>query len=152
MLADEFKMCSIASNWFKEIQSKQTHKIYVVYRNIEDICWSHTLSTKFGWKIEEQEAKNVQFADIEENNFKGIENHIKSFINFFPNSATKLSWERLPELFFDKNLVKMREQFSQQTNKDKITNIEYCIDRIDQICKKYEEIYEEKFLTLPWAK
>lgn len=139
-----------AIDWFKEVQNNQTFDVYVVYRNIEEICWSFCVARKFGW-YEKSEVKELFYVTVEEQIFLAIERQLEIFLNNFPKYGQVISWENLPQNHFDKSKVKNKEQFSKEKIKY-INNIDFCREKINNIMEKYNVILEEKFSTLKWAK
>lgn len=139
--------------WYYDALSRETHEVFVVYRDLEEICWSYLIAMRMGFfkkQMEESLLKNETYV-ITENVFVALELHIKSFLRHLPKKNSKLiSWERLPQNDFDKNLVKIQEQNSSNYI-NLISNFDFCKIRIEELKELYQPIIDKNVLTLPWA-
>lgn len=139
----------LAKNWFLGAQINKTHNIFVVYRDLEEICWSYVIANRFGF-FKENEVYDRD-KTVPELAFCALEQNIKEFLNNMPINANLISWENLPSTNFDKSKTTVQEQYS-SSKKSLLKNIEYCSNKIDGILEKYQPQIESKVLSLPWIK
>lgn len=139
----------LAKKWFNDIQTNYSSEIFVVDRNLYDVCWSFLIALQIGWfKQTERTKKSL---DIKEEYFNQLIIHIKSFIQYMPFNAKIISWEKLPEEHFSKLLnVKIKDQNTLNRRKDMV-NYNYVDQQIRNIVEVYNPQIDEKLSSLQWA-
>lgn len=149
ILALQLSEFDLAKRWFYDIQNKDSHNIFVVYRNLEEICWSYIIAVHNGFYKHTE--LNLDKFTVHKCTLNILETQILQFLHHLPKNAMLLSWENLPEKYFDKSRVILSEQFSK--NKiNKIQNYDMCKYSIDKLIEKYQPRIESEVLSLPWVK
>lgn len=148
-LAKHLENDEVFQQWFKRIDEKKSHKIFVIDRNLEEICWSYIIAVKFGWtKSTEKEELNNRNVTIGEIIFDNLENHIQKFLQYMPINAQILTWENLPEEYFDKSKITFSQKQNTKNRILKINNIQYCTDIIGSLVEKYHPMIKEKTFNM----
>lgn len=94
--------------WFE--QTKTTHEIFTLIRNPREMILSYLLAFHLGYtKSQEIEDKQVTITDIQ---FSLMRNMFNCFLKFYPSSGVLVTFETLPEEFFDKTQINFEEQHS----------------------------------------
>ena len=135
--------------WWQETRNSDQYEIFVIYRPLREIIQSYILAPHFGYfSVEPYEPEgNVM---VGEDAFYGIERDIKTFMYYLPEAGRVISWEHLPEEHFDRTKVYLEDQQS-STKLHRIKNLDYCQTRIDTLVNKYQNQYQDRVFSLPWA-
>jgi hypothetical protein len=127
-----------ARAWFEA--AKTSHEIFTLIRNPREIILSSLLAQYFGyWKGVEKEAKEILIYDSE---FANVEFIFESFLRFYPKSSRLVTFETLPEEFFDKSQIHLEEQNS-MSRLNLIKNLDRVEKNIDTILQYFEKQWKE---------
>jgi len=133
---------SEAREWFTEVVDSSTHEIFVLIRNPHEVIWSLILATQFGFaKHEERPLREVEipFEKIE-----WIKDTVGYFLKYLPKNSKVVTFETLPEEFFDYSKVKHVDQHSIQTKKQYVKNLEFVEQEIQYMLNVYENEWKLK--------
>lgn len=118
-----------AQKWF--LEAEQTHEIFVLTRNIREVIWSQLLATKFGFhKVSETPLYETSFSGIDLYN---ADIAIDSFLRFYPKTGKHITFENLPEQYFDTSKITIENQNSLENKIKYITNASEIDKKIDAI-------------------
>jgi len=139
------RFCMPARRWYTQVIKNNSHDIFVCVRDLKEVCLSYIISYNFGYIFEDEiEPKPITIGN---EYFSSLLLSVDSFLRFFPEGATLVTYDTLPEEYFDKSQHDMKKQNS--LNKAKyITNYDFCVEQINHIIKYYQEEYDEKMATL----
>lgn len=149
ILPAHFNEFPLSIEWYNRIQEEETHDVYVVHRDLKELCYSFILAGIFGWFKHEEKQFDGE-VEVTGMAVDGLSMHFDSYLKYFPKNAKLISWESLPNTLFDKNNVIMEEQYSIK-NFERIKNKDYCIGSIEDILRKYKPLIEEKTSSLEWV-
>lgn len=136
-------------DWWEQVQSSTDYEVFVVYRDIRKILHSYILAPHFGHFVEE----NREPADkvfISEGTFSSFIRDVKTFLHYLPRNGRLISWEHLPDQYFDRTKNHIIEQHS-ETKLNRIENYDYCMRRVDNLVQELQKPYQERLFALPWA-
>lgn len=127
-----------ARAWFAEASS--SHEIFTIMRDPRETILSLLLAQHFGyWKDDEKELKEVI---IHEQAFCNIEFVFASFLRFYPKSSRLVTFETLPEEFFDMSQISLEEQHSMR-RLGLIKNLYEVEKNIDTMLRYFEKEWKE---------
>ena len=131
-----------ARDWFTQVQQNESHEIFILIRNPKDVIWSLLFASRFGWnKTTEKEYKEVTF---NEKDFVVPDLGIDQFLRFYPGYGKVVTFETLPEEFFDYSTVVVQSQDSQKTKMQYVTNPDFVEDKIHKILAFHKHEWYEK--------
>lgn len=149
VLGFDVENLSQGKKWLEDALKKQTHEVFVVHRDLKEVCWSYLLATRRGF-FHNDNASNKPFS-LKLIDLVFLEKHIKDYLRHLPQKNAKLiSWDRLPKKYFDKSRVRITEQFSSK-HLHLIENFDFCKNKIEEFKEIYQPIIDKRVLTLPWA-
>jgi hypothetical protein len=152
ILCSHFKKFHKAKIWYDHVQREKRFKIFVVQRDIREICHSYMIAPFVGFEKQyesrEKDLKGKIEIQINEIEFEDLlTTTFQSFLDFFPEYGTVINWKNLPEDFFDKTKVNIQEQFS-QTKLDLVKNLDSCLLIVEKIVKQFEPLIDDKLCKL----
>ena len=138
--------CDYNEEWYFNKLNKENYDIFVIEREDRLATMLSFFTSKFfGFnKFEEIDPYPVEVSD---NIIDEVEFNIQSHIKYYPNTGTVVTFETLPESHFDKHLITHAEQHSKEKFKY-LTNLDYCIERCNNILLKYNDEWDEKIKSL----
>lgn len=99
-----------AQKWFSDADIHHTHDIFILLRSPTDIIWSFVLALKFGFhSLSEISPYELVVSD---NDLLKADLAIDSFLRFYPNNGTVVTFDSLPKEYFDMCKITHKEQFS----------------------------------------
>ena len=118
-----------AQNWF--LEAEETHEIFILLRNVRDVIWSLLLANKFGF----HKHSEVELCDtvINDRDLFVADNAIDQFLRFYPQTGKIISFDSLPEDYFDYSKITHPNQNSQERKLQFITNLDEVERKIDLI-------------------
>lgn len=127
--------------WFQNADEFQTHEIFVLTRDLKEQMFSFLLAPIFGYNYK----NTVEPYDVEikEDSFYFLRKNIDEFLRFFPKNGKLITFEELPDLFFDKKNIKIKEQNSLEKLKY-IKNLKKCEKHIDDLVLYFKDEWKEK--------
>ena len=134
-----------ARYWFNNVQKADSHEIFILLRNNRDRIWSHILANKFGYvKKNETSPYKVEFSHRE---LQQVSMSIENFLRFYPVNGKVVTFETLPEEFFDYSTIGLEPQNAQETKMPHVTNPDFVEDQIYKILTYYSQEWYEKIGT-----
>lgn len=134
-----------ARYWFNNVQKADSHEIFILLRNNRDRIWSHVLANKFGYvKKNEISPYKVEFSHRE---LQQVSMSIENFLRFYPVNGKVVTFETLPEEFFDYSTTGLEPQNAQETKMPYVTNPDFVEDQIHKILTYYSQEWYEKIGT-----
>ena len=127
-----------ARAWFNEVHT--THEIFTLIRNPRETILSILLAQRFGhWVGSEKEIKEITISDRE---FDNVDSIFSSFLRFYPKSSRLVTFETLPEEFFDKSQITLKEQNS-MSRLHLIKNLNRVEKNIDTILRYFAKEWKD---------
>ena len=127
-----------ARAWFNEASS--SHEIFTLIRDPRQVIFSYLLAWHIGfWKGAET---RVDELIINDGLFRQIEFIFSSFLRFYPKSSRLVTFETLPEDFFDKSQISFEEQHSMR-RLHLIKNLYEVEENIDTILRYFEKEWKD---------
>jgi hypothetical protein len=135
-----------ARKWYTSVINGNDFDVFVTNRSMYDIAWSTILATKYGFRKEwETEAVEIEIPVRE---LKEIALNFDSFLRFFPNNATAIDINNLPNTHFGRvseNNVKVQNSL---TKKSLIKNFNECDDEIRYIVELFADEWTSKYHSI----
>lgn len=118
-----------AQQWF--VEAEETHEVFILLRNVRDVIWSLLLANKFGF----HKHSEVELYDtvINDGDLFVADNAIDQFLRFYPRTGKIITFENLPEDYFDYSKITHPNQNSQDRKLQFITNRNEVEKKIDLI-------------------
>ena len=127
-----------AREWFAEANT--SHEIFTLIRNPRETILSILLAQQFGhWKGAEKGVKEIT---IHNGRFSNVEFVFESFLRFYPKSSRLVTFENLPEEFFDKSQIYQENQHSMR-RLHLIKNLDEVEKNIDTILQYFEKEWKD---------
>ena len=127
-----------AREWFDEANT--SHEIFTLIRNPRETVFSILLAKQFGhWKGVEKDVKEITIHDSQ---FCNVEFVFESFLRFYPKSSRLVTFETLPEDFFDKSQIYHEQQHS-MSRINLIQNLDRVEKNIDTILQYFEKQWKD---------
>ena len=127
-----------ARAWFNEAHT--THEIFTLIRNPRETIFSILLAQQFGyWKGDEKDVKEIT---IHDGQFCNVEFVFESFLRFYPKTSRLVTFETLPEEFFDKSQIWHQNQHS-MSRLNLIKNLDRVEKNIDTILRYFEKEWKD---------
>jgi hypothetical protein len=127
-----------ARAWFNEAHT--THEIFTLMRDPRETILSILLAQRFGhWVGVEKEIKEIIIDDRE---FDNVDSIFSSFLRFYPKSSRLVTFENLPEEFFDRSQITLKEQHS-MSRLHLIKNLNRVEKNIDSILRYFAKEWKD---------
>jgi hypothetical protein len=127
-----------ARDWFKDADT--SYEIFTLIRNPRETILSSLLAQHFGhWTGAETRVRELIIHDQE---FCNIETAFSSFLRFYPKSSRLITFENLPEEFFDKSQIWHENQHSMR-RLHLIKNLDEVEKNIDTILRYFEKEWKD---------
>jgi len=127
-----------ARAWFNEASS--SHEIFTLIRDPKQVIFSNLLAQHIGfWHGAETPVRKLT---IDNSQFSSIEFIFSSFLRFYPKSSRLVTFETLPEEFFDKSQIWLEEQHSMR-RLHLIKNLDEVEKNIDTILRYFEKEWKD---------
>ena len=127
-----------ARAWFNEAHT--THEIFILMRDPRETILSILLAQRFGhWVGVEKEIKEIIIDDRE---FYNVDSIFSSFLRFYPKSSRLVTFETLPEEFFDMSQISLEEQNS-MSRLHLIKNLDEVEKNVDTMLRYFEAEWKD---------
>lgn len=127
-----------AREWFNKATT--SHEIFNLIRNPRETIFSLLIAQHLGfWKGDEKKLNEII---IDENEFSNIEFVFESFLQFYPKSGRLVTFESLPEEFFDMSQISLEEQNS-MSRLHLIKNLDEVEKNVDTMLRYFEAEWKD---------
>lgn len=130
-----------AQKWFNDVLKNNTHEVFVLLRNLEDLCWSLILASEFGF-AKSSLRKPYRMFTVPNAFIENCSRNIDCFLDFYPKGKQIITFETLPTEFFDYSKIVTTPQKSQD-KKFLVENFNYVEDQIRKLLENKKDRWED---------
>lgn len=136
-----------ARKWWDQVQDTDSHEIFVLIRDLNEQIYSHILAHYFGYFKEQ--TTNITPINVDLMQIEYIRMFLDSFLRFFPKKGKLITFDTLPEEYFDKSLIKIENQNSLK-NLSYIKNFSSVDIHVNNLIQYYKNEWDEKIKSLSY--
>ena len=130
-----------ARSWFHDIDTANSHDLYVLIRSPIEVIWSFVIALHCGFSLStETNAGDIQITDFD---IYKADLMIDNFLRFYPKNGKLVTFDTLPRENFSYTSITMGEQHS-IFKKESVINRDYVDKNIELILKFYQREWEDK--------
>jgi hypothetical protein len=132
--------CYKARVWYKNVLNENSHDVFIIHRDLKEICISWLMAYYFGFNI--WMCHDPYEIEIDERYFDIIRRYIDDFLRFYPTHATSITFDSLPETHFDISRTTQVDQHS-DTKLSYIKNLDVTLENIDILIDSFKDQWED---------
>lgn len=127
--------CLPARQWWEKIQDNDSHDIFVLTRNLEEVFLSNVIARQINTYVKSDVV--VPSFVVSKIEFYVMELLLDSFLRFMPQKRKMITFETLPTNYFDKSRI---SHINQESSKEycKILNYDETVFKIKEIIRYYQ--------------
>ncbi len=130
-----------ARKWFHEIDTANSHDLYVLIRNPIEVLWSFVIALHYGFNLStETVAGDIQITDTD---IYKADLMLDNFLRFYPKNGKLVTFDTLPIENFNYASITMGKQHS-INKKQFVVNKDYVDKNIELILNFYRQEWEDK--------
>lgn len=130
-----------AQKWFNDALKNNSHEVFILLRNLKDLCWSLVLALEFGF-AKSSLKKPIRTFTAPIAYIENCSRSIDYFLDFYPKEKQIITFQSLPTEFFDYSKISMTPQKSQD-KRFLVENYNYVEDQIHKILMNKKNRWED---------